>query len=69
MGDPITATDADGDTLTYSLGGNDAASFNVNAATGQITTKDGVTYDHEGKNTFRLTITATDGITPVTRQT
>ena len=66
VGDPITATDGDGDTLTYSLGGRDAASFNLNSATGQVTTRDGVTYDHEGKNTFRLTVTATDGITPVT---
>ena len=47
VGDPVTATDADtGDTLGYTLGGADAASFDIVAASGQIRTKTGVTYDH-----------------------
>ena len=31
--------------VTYSMEGTDAASFNFNASTRQITTKAGVTYD------------------------
>ena len=34
----LTATDADGDTLTYSItGGDDAALFTINASTGELT--------------------------------
>ena len=57
------ATDADtGDTLTYSMGGTDAASFEFTALTRQITTKTGVTYNHEAtQNTYTVTVTASDG--------
>ena len=57
------ATDADtGDTLTYSMGGTDAASFEFTASTRQITTKTGVTYNYEAtKNTYTVTVTASDG--------
>ena len=34
IGTPIAATDADNDTLTYTLGGTDAASFGIDATTG-----------------------------------
>ena len=47
VGSPITATDPDGDTLTYSLSGTDSASFTVSPGTGQISTITGVTYDYE----------------------
>ena len=37
IGEPVTATDADSDTLTYALGGtDDAASFDIDSATGQL---------------------------------
>ena len=40
VGPPVTATDADqGDTVTYSLQGADAASFEIEPQTGQITTR------------------------------
>ena len=43
IGAPVTATDADsGATLTYSLEGNDAASFDINSSTGQLLTRSGV---------------------------
>ena len=29
IGDPVTATDADGDALDYTLGGTDAGSFDI----------------------------------------
>ena len=46
--------------LTYTLGGTDAASFAIVAASGQIQTKEGVTYDHEARSGYSVTVTATD---------
>ena len=55
------ATDTDtGDTLTYTMEGTDAASFNFNATTRQITTKAGVTYDFETKSSYEVTIKVSD---------
>ena len=55
------ATDTDsGDTLTYTMEGTDAASFNFNATTRQITTKAGVTYDFEAKSSYSVTIKVSD---------
>ena len=55
------ATDMDsGDTLTYTMGGTDAASFNFNATTRQITTKAGVTYDFETKSSYSVIIKVSD---------
>ena len=39
-------------TLTYSLEGTDAGSFDIVASSGQIKTKSGVTYDHEAKSSY-----------------
>ena len=49
---------ASADTLTYSLGGTDMASFSIDRATGQISTK--AALDHEDKDTYVVTLTATD---------
>ena len=57
----LTATDADGDPLTYSLEGADAASFDIASTSGQIRTKTGVTYDHEAKAGYAVTVKADDG--------
>ena len=46
------------DTLTYSLGGADAASFNINRADGQLQAK--AALDFEDKGTYLVTVTATD---------
>ena len=54
------ATDADGDTLAYSMEGTDAASFNFDVSSRQITTRSGVTYDHEDKSGYSVTIKADD---------
>ena len=44
VGSPVSATDRDsGDTLSYTLGGADAASFTIVAATGQIRTRAALT--------------------------
>ena len=62
VGAAVTATDADDDTLTYSLEGTDAVSFDIDSGTGQIKTKSGVTYDFEAtQNTYEMTVTAADG--------
>ena len=62
VGAAVTATDADtGDTLTYTLGGTDAASFDIVSTSGQVQTKTGVTYDHEAKASYAVTVTASDG--------
>ena len=41
------ATDAD-DTLTYTLGGDDAASFDFDEATGQLMTMAALDFEDEG---------------------
>ena len=62
VGSPVAARDADGvrDVLTYSLGGADAGSFQIGPATGQIRTRDGVTYDYEARDTYSVTVEARD---------
>ena len=59
----LTATDADsGDTLTYSMEGTDAASFDFDASTREMKAKAGVTYNHEAtQNTYSVTVKADDG--------
>ena len=61
IGAAVAATDDDGDTLGYTLGGADAASFDFVETTGQIRTKAGVSYDHEAKDSYTVTVTASDG--------
>lgn len=58
---PVSARDPDGDTLTYSLLGADAGHFAIDAATGQIRTKEGIFYDHEARERFSLNVRASDG--------
>ena len=59
IGPPVTATDADqGDTVTYSLEGADAASFGINTANGQLLTLAGVTLD---RTTYTVEVVASDG--------
>ena len=43
----VAATDSDNDTLTYSLGGTDAASFSINTSTGQLQTKAALDYEDQ----------------------
>ena len=60
VGAPVTAMDADNDTLTYTLGGTDGASFAIDGATGQITVGAGTVLDYETKATYSVTVTASD---------
>ena len=62
IGRPLAATDVDpGDTLTYSLGGTDAGSFDISLTSGQLLTRSGVTYDHEEKDPYEVTVSVSDG--------
>ena len=58
LGDPVSATDADGDTLTYSLGGTDAALFEIDSTNGQLSNIGWL--DYEDKSSYSVTITVSD---------
>ena len=60
VGSPVTAAYSGTCTLTYTLGGTDAASFEIDSSTGQLKTRSGVTYDHEAKSTYTVTVTASN---------
>ena len=64
VGARVTATDEDaGDVLTYSLGGADAATFDIDPATGQIRTRAVLVHDPDpdGDNTYEVTVSVHDG--------
>ncbi len=61
IGSPVSAADRDGGTLSYSLEGTDAASFDLVATSGQLQTRSGVTYDYEVKNRYEVTVRVSDG--------
>ena len=63
VGLAVTATDPNTggvtlDTLTYTLGGADAAAFDIVATSGQLQTKSAL--NREAKDTYTVTVTATD---------
>ena len=59
IGDPVAATDNEGNALTYSMSGADAASLTIGRTSGQIRTKDALDYETE-PNTYTVTVTAAD---------
>ena len=59
LGAAFTATDTEGNTLTYSLTGVDAASFSLDTSTGQLKTK--AALDYEDKTSYSVTIGVSDG--------
>ena len=61
IGNPVSATDSDGDRLTYSLQGGDASAFTIVSGSGQLKTRSGVTYDYETKDTYSVTVRVQDG--------
>ena len=61
IGEPVAAMDVDsGDTLTYTLGGTDAASFDIESTTtgGQLRTL--AALDYETQTDYEVTVIATD---------
>ena len=62
VGPRVVATDSEGDVLTYTLGGTDVASFDIDVATGQLRTK--AALDREERDTpYEVEVTATDPYT------
>ena len=61
IGAAVSATDADMDTLEYSLEGTDAGRFSIVPGSGQITTKAGENYDYETSTSYAVTVKAVDG--------
>ena len=59
IGTPVAATDVDGNTLTYTLGGADVSSFSIVSTTGQLQTS--VALDHEINDTYSVTVSVSDG--------
>ena len=60
VGSPVTATDRDGDRLTYRLSGTDESLFSVDASTGQVSVAQGTALDFEVKNSFAVSVRASD---------
>ena len=58
IGNPFTATDADGDTPVYSLASGTGASFSINAATGQLSTTREL--DYETATSYTIMVQARD---------
>ena len=60
VGAPVTASDADGETLRYSLEAvGDHASFTIEPSSGQIRTR--AVHDREARNRYSVTVKADDG--------
>ena len=59
VGDPVAARDREDDTLTYSLRGTDAESFDIDPATGQLLTK--APLDYEAKDSYSVIVSVSDG--------
>ena len=63
IGSPLDIRDPDNDPLTFTLGGTDAASFDI-TNWGQLITKpvlDVLPFDYETKSSYSITATASDG--------
>ena len=60
VGSPVAATDPEGDALTYSLTGTDAALFAIDS-TGQISLASGAELNFEAATSHSLTVQAADG--------
>ena len=59
IGRPVTATDADNDTLTYLLAGDDHALFDIDASSGQLQT--GANWNEQVGSTFNVRVGVHDG--------
>ena len=66
IGSPVTATDPDGDTLTYHLVGDVASSFEIDAA-GQLSVASTTTLDYETQSVYSFEVEVSDGAFSATR--
>ena len=62
VGPPFAASDPDGDALTYSLAGADAASFAIGASSGQLSATTGLAAG--GRTSYGFEVVATDAGSP-----
>ena len=60
IGPTVKATDTDGDPLTYSIFGSDAALFDIHPSTGQITVAGGAILDYETVVSHSVTVLVSD---------
>ena len=59
VGEPVTARVVQGQTVTYSLSGADAALFTIDEQTGQIGIAEGAVFDFEGeRNRYAVSVVA-----------
>ena len=64
IGAPLAITDADrqtADSHTFTLGGSDMASFDINAGNGQLMTKPDMMLDYEKRQSYTVVVTVDDG--------
>ena len=72
IGDPMAASDDDAHaTLTYTLGGADAAGFTIDGATGQIRMSAALDFeapaDSDGDNVYEMSVSVSDGLDSIER--
>ncbi len=60
VGAPVSATDTEGDTLTYTMIGTDADKFEIDSSTGQITVGDDTSLNHESTTNYTVTVQVSD---------
>ena len=65
VGAPVAARDPSipAETLTYTLSGADAGSFDIDSTTGQLSVATGAVLDHETTPSLTVIVTATDPVT------
>lgn len=59
IGEPVAAMVREGD-LRYSLAGEDAEAFAIDASSGQLRTRQGVEYDHEARSSYAVEVAASN---------
>ena len=60
LGAPVVAVDPDGDALTYSLSGADAASFEIDASTAQLSVGEDTDLNFEARSSYAFDVAAAD---------
>ena len=61
IGSPISATDADNNTLTYTLGGTDASLFSLVSTSGQLRTNAVLDYETQASHAVMITVSDYNG--------
>ena len=61
VGSAVTASDSDGDSIAYSLAGDDASLFAIDTGTGQISVAQGTALDFETRSSYSVSAHANDG--------